>query len=265
MRFQQQTLISRSFLLLFGFSLLNYSVSLSVSVSVCLSVCVSLSSLFYGIRLYYSQEFVIFIFSKFSNVFLICYFYSFRSFSFPTFHCQLGTFFCVKFHSSILAVYYFCRYQNIKFHSYILALYSYTLYKFLVLFLDSIHILISPIEINRFCEMVDFDKSDKMKEIYNIWFILSELNPLSVFRFILNTCIILDNSFTFFHLDISFLLVKSLMKRDILDDGCSHPNVHLTVANAQMFTVTATKSYRHHSNINIYLSFPFFLFWHSFL
>ena len=50
----------------------------------------------------YSQVLVIFLFSKYSDSFLIWQFYSYCYFSFSTFHNEHGIFFYANFHSYIL-------------------------------------------------------------------------------------------------------------------------------------------------------------------
>ena len=61
------------------------------------------------------QVLVIFLLSKHSDSFLIWYFYFFHCFSFPTFYLQNDIIFCAKFHSYILAVYFYSLHQGFLF------------------------------------------------------------------------------------------------------------------------------------------------------
>ena len=71
--------------------------------------------LFHGVIFEYIQVFLIFLFSKSSDVFLIWQFYSFCCFSIPTFHCPHFIFLYPKFHSYIWAIYSYCLYWLFSF------------------------------------------------------------------------------------------------------------------------------------------------------
>ena len=102
MRFLRQSLASKSFLVCLRYCFVIFSF---------ISVCVMMSasnipkySLFPNIPKYFSKR---------SDSFLICHFYSFRYLSFSTFHYEHGTFSNAKFHSYILSVYSYCLYQSL--------------------------------------------------------------------------------------------------------------------------------------------------------
>ena len=86
--------------------------------------------LFVSVHFQYSQRLVTFFFSERSD-------FSFRYFSFSTFHYEHGTFFNAKFHSYILIVYSYCLYQSPLFFSSFCSLMTSMYMRWLIFFRSS--------------------------------------------------------------------------------------------------------------------------------
>ena len=100
MKLLQQSFLSRSFLILLGYSFLFFPFHLL---------------LFDGVSFQYFQILVIFFLFMYSDSLPIWQFYSLLYFSFSMFHYEHGTFFNAKFHSYILAVYSYSFFQSLRF------------------------------------------------------------------------------------------------------------------------------------------------------
>ena len=118
MLFQLQSLISKCFPVRLRYSFLF-----------------SYISVFHSVRFPDFQVLVIFLLFPNPDALLICQFYSFRCFYFPTVHDQHDTFINSKFHSYSLAVYSYCLCHCHKFFFFYFGKYLDNIYKVSNLFL----------------------------------------------------------------------------------------------------------------------------------